>query len=418
MTLLEYFLLCISKETYVKRKWILESFMLPVEGKEFSEELMPFVQDGQWVTTLNGTPVVINTPVDLDKPLLDIKEKITLGPEVMECITEEIKTTVGNAIFNAIAIEYPFKGKVPFMNGKVTGKKLDAMIVENLKNKTITAVEFKGPFHKAMGFLTVFSTIVVPAATPKSITGPTKALNEFKDKFLKENAGKLDDPAVIAKMDEGIVEILREHLEGDLSNRHLLKGKMFTTVLKKLYGSMGGSANLEDGSKVDLVANSLENGWEPEDLATVTNALRLGSLLRGKSTALGGYATKILSRAYANLEIKPGDCGTKIGLGITLSKEDYMDYVGRYKVGSKEPLAEGDLKALIGKPFYLRDPNACKEPDGNLCSVCLGDKIAGAKVGMASLMSSLGSQQLSISLAAFHANELTLQEYETEKRFV
>lgn len=407
--------LCLKMKSYEKRNWILASFGLPVEQTRKRDLYEPHVVDGKWVYLDDTGLVTLNEEVK-DEPLFDPDKTMTLVQGDLVNVTDTVKTTIGNVMFNAIVFVFPFGDRVPFYNKKVTGKYLDELIAGLLKSKVITAKERTGKFTVAMGYLTVFTQLLVPAATPKSLRAP-EGIEKLRDDFLRENADRMHTETAAAELDAILTKALREHLKGDPSLKHLLSSKSFATVRKMMYGSIGSAKALDDLNKVMYTGKSLKEGWGPEDMYEIANNLRTGSSLRGTETQQGGYTAKKLTRAYQNTKIIEDDCKSDIGMRLKITKANYELYVGRYLVGVKDPLDKAKLSSLIGKEVIMRDPNACKTTPPSFCVTCFGDGVGKSDVGLGSQMAGLGGQFLAIKLSLFHVNELKLEEFKPADRF-
>lgn len=415
----DYFTYAIKQDLLLSRSWILSSFMLPVENQKVEAD-HPLFKDGKCYVTINGEEQEIEDFVQ-DLPLLKADAVYTLEPNLIDNANEKIKTCYGNVMFNFLCLAYPFGNRVTYINDRVNGKKLDNIIANGLKSGLIKPSEFTGKFMPAMGFITVFTQVLVPAATEKYIF-ITEKLKETRDILIKKHGKDLHRPEVAAIVDGELTKVLKEHLKGDDAERHALKAKVYGTVLKKQYGSMGGVAKLDNPSEVQYMGASLMEGWDAnnkEEFAAMVNGLRSGSFDRGAETALGGAAAKTLSRMFQNSKLSEHDCNSKFGMRLKVMEIDYKEYVGRYLVSDpKTPLTEAKLKASIGKFITIRDPQACKSKNGNLCGVCLGNTVESSGIGLTSQASAVGSTFLSISLAKFHAKELVLQEYDFTERLM
>lgn len=298
-----------------------------------------------------------------------------------------------------------FQNPIPYQQGKLNGKKVDKLIADLAEKKQISVEEYRRNFIRACGYLTVFTQLRITAATPKSISPSKKAL-AVRDKLLRENKGNLEDPAVLAKIDQQVAAADREDLAGDPSEPFFRKGKQIDTVRKKLYHIQGGVPRLDDPSRMELMPNSLDEGMTPENMPAAVNNLRSGSYGRAKDTALGGEAAKFATRAYQNVRISSDDCGTKVGEQMFIQENHVGELSGMYLVGDDQPLDEKKIKALIGKSVYLRVPAACKENNRNYCVRCIGHRIADSGIGVGPLMNQIGNVFMSVSLAAFHGSSL------------
>lgn len=402
----EYFLMAMKKELFGNRTWCLRAMGLPTNLREIKEDYH-LNSDGLTWYFFNDEGEKVNiTGVDAKKPFIQRKnDKLTLEAGDLPNVTEKIETAYTQALINMILFVWPFKEPLPYVQGRFNGKAVDKIIADRAEKKTISVEEYRRNFVRACGYLTTFTQLAVTAATEKSISPSKEALKE-RDRLLKKHADELDDPAVLALIDQRVAAVDREYLKGDDSEQFFLKGKQIDTVRKKLFHIQGGVPRLDDPSRMEIMPNSLDEGMTPENMPAAVNNLRSGSYGRAKDTALGGEAAKFATRAYQNVRISSEDCGTKIGEQIFIESDHVGKLSGMYLVGDDQPLDEKRIKSLIGKSVYLRVPAACKENNRNYCVRCIGHRIADSGIGVGPLMNQIGNVFMSVSLAAFHGSSL------------
>lgn len=403
----DFFVACVARELYMSRRWILRSMGLPIGMKHASPEdiYVPTSDGNEWFFYNEQGDKVKIDDADPKKPLFELTEKVTLNAGDLPNIKSTIATAYSQALINVICFCWPFTTPIDYQTGPINGKRVDKLIAGLAEQKLIPVDEYRRNFYKAMGYITVFTQLAVTAATPKSITPSPEALKK-RDELLKEFADQLDDPAVLAMIDQTISAIDREYIKGDPSERFFLKAKQIDTVRKKLFHIQGGVPRLDDPSRMELLPNSLSEGMTPENMPAAVNNLRSGSYGRAKDTALGGEAAKFATRAYQNVRISSDDCGTVVGESIFITSDHIEKLTGMYLVGESEPLTEERIRKLVGKFIYLRTPATCKEPQRNYCAKCIGDRIANAGIGVGAMMNQIGNVFMSVSLAAFHGSSL------------
>lgn len=403
----DFFVHCIEREKYLSRVWILRSMSLPIRmtNKPPSEIYMPNNDGSKWFFYDEQGDEVVIEDADASKPLFELTEKVTLEEGDLPNIKQTTPTAYSQALINVILFCWPFTDPIEYQTGPISGKKVDKIIADLAEKKLIPVDEYRRNFHKAMGFITVFTQLAVTAATPKSITPSPEAL-KARDELLEKYKDQLDDPAVLALIDQTISQIDREYIKGDPSERFFLKAKQIDTVRKKLFHIQGGVPRLDDPSRMELLPNSLSEGMTPENMPAAVNNLRSGSYGRAKDTALGGEAAKFATRAYQNVRISSDDCGSMVGESIFVTTDHIDKLTGMYIAGEDEALTEDRLKKLVGKFIYLRTPATCKEPQRNYCARCIGQRIANAGIGVGAMMNQIGNVFMSVSLAAFHGSSL------------
>lgn len=402
----DYFIKAMALQLYVDRSWIIRTMGVIVEPfkderpwhPNFDGESFSVYDDSGTLQTLTGF-----TP---GSPLFTRDESVIFEAGDLPNITEQTKTAYSTAIINMIIFVWPFTKPLAYMAERFNGKRLDKRIVAGLQDGSISVDEYVKRFTQAMGRLTAFTQIAVTAATPRSIRPSARAI-AMRDKLLSEaTPEQLQDPVYLALIDETVTAIDIEDLSDDESAKFFLKGKAYATVRKKMFTIQGGLAKLEDPSKMDLLPTSLEEGIRPEDLPAAINNLRSGSYGRAKDTALGGEAAKFANRVFQNLRIASPDCGSRVGLPVLLTENNYDGYIGRYLVGSDKPLTSSELKKLVNKEVILRDPNGCKETDRNFCARCMGDRVSNSEVGLGAQYGAVGNVFMAVALASFHGGSL------------
>lgn len=168
---------------------------------------------------------------------------------------------------------------------------------------------------------------------------------------------------------------------------------------------------------VELVKNSLYEGWDPKNFAAMNNSLRLGSYSRGAETMLGGVEVKWMQRASSNLNVIKEDCGTKLGKVLTVKESDIKDVVGFTIFDKDESIYIEDKEqagTYLGKTIMVRTPMYCAGKKTDFCTFCLGKRLSTTPTALSSAVSAYGSEFLSISLANAHAKALELAEMDLE----
>jgi hypothetical protein len=234
---------------------------------------------------------------------------------------------------------------------------------------------------------------------------------EYRNKLLEENKGRLEDPAVIAGIDAKLVQYDKDYLANDDSMDFLIKDKSFKVVRKRLFGMHGAEAGFNEDGKIELIDNSLDEGWNPLKFPAINNNSRVGSYNRGFQTQLGGEAFKWLLRASANINITENDCGTKLGIPKIVLNDNLDWFVGHSIVHNNKLVfisSEDDIKPYIGKEVIVRSPMFCKLPKTDYCQVCAGKKLSANPEAASMAVSDYGSAFLGLFMAAMHGKELAV----------
>lgn len=159
-----------------------------------------------------------------------------------------------------------------------------------------------------------------------------------------------------------------------------------------------------------MIENSLSEGWDIEKLPAMIDSMRDGSYNRGLMTALGGESVKFLFRIFATTRITEEDCGSKLGLPVTLTDENVKRYIGNtiiLKDKTQVKLDNTNMKNFIGQSVMVRSPGMCRVGSSNFCMTCLGEQLRGSENSLPALASEVGSKMLSIFMAKMHGTALT-----------
>ena len=408
---LDYLLWGIHNDKHLQRGWLLAIFgILPAEtplklfttvGIRVSQEVMQVEMNGV-------TKDIAGYDWQVGTPLFNRDDKIQIKAGDLRSVYKDITTTYGLLIINALIIEYPYAGKVEYLNEEITPKLINAVAYNALIREDVT-IDMHLRLENGLSFITALSQTGVPSATRKSVT-INPAIAELKPGLLKEYADKLHDPAAVAELQSKIAALDKAYLKGDASERFFIKGKSAMSRLRTS-GMFGAEADIQDESKIKVMTNSLAEGWTVKDIPMMANAIRGGSFARGASTALGGVAVKETARVFQNYTISTTDCHTDRGIPLLINAENFLNFKGRYLVGNDAPLTDTDLTRLSGKYINLRSPAFCKAEGTAICYKCFGDIVANSGVGVNALMMTTTSNFLNIFMGAMHSSILTTYKY-------
>lgn len=338
-----------------------------------------------------------------DTQLLSESSEITLTPGDLPNVTTTVKTTIGVALANVLFLTHAFNDKIPYLTGELTYKKIEGIIIDGINSKLITVPELK-VFLRAASWSTGIMPLFVASTSPQSVVGNPKTRG-LRNKFIKDNKDTIDTPLTLAKLDTLVSDLEKEHIKGDVTETFYKSNKSYDVTRKRMYGVFGGETRLDDPTKMDLVTNSLEEGWDVEQLTPMFNALRMGSYYRGAETALGGADFKDLIRMFQNYKIVNGDCGVSFGKSVLVTEENIPLLDGRYDL-TATAVSGKDLQNQVGKRVMLRSPLTCQQAGQAYCSTCCGDNLSRSPTTLGMLAANLGAAFLSLFLAAMHGRSL------------
>lgn len=418
----EYFLAALHAGAYKHKDWILNAFSI-TDATQSHHSDIPYLlyrdDKGNYVFKHQGKEEILEG-TNLNDPPFSFHEKVELKKGDLPNVGKPIHTTYGNMLFNAIAVIYPFGDKVPYMEGRVSVKEIEKIIMAKLtdhptKPDDITVAEYL-KFGEAMYSLVGLTQLCVPSATPKTMTADPK-MAELKAKLLAENKGHLDDPVVIAKIEKALVDMDKAWIKGDPAEGFYVKDKSYSIIRKQLFGMYGAEDPFGTGVTVNLVEKSLNDGWDINNLPMLISTLREGSFMRGHQTELGGAIAKEINRYCTNSSISEEDCGAKIGLPTLITKENKKDYLNNYIfVNGKEILTdESNINSLVGKTVDVRSPIYCQTKGIDYCRHCSGKEISETPNAIGSYIADIGQAFLLTSMKAMHGRVLATNPWSLDE---
>lgn len=423
----DYFIQALKAGAYRWKAWVLTVFAvtnLPTELDSTKGDSHPFqlyTRDGKFffINPETGLEQEILNAVT-SEPLLYADEEIHLKAGDLPNLDKDLVTSVGNTLFNAIVICYPFGNKIPFKDGKQKLGALEQEIVKRLVDNgdpraeqgMITVSELQ-KYIKAALNVAGYANLFAPSVTATSLR-PAPGYLELRAKLLEQYKDQLHDPAIVAKIGDELEKLDREYIANDPEGGFYQKDKSFAIVRKKMLYMHGVEWNF-DGSGITFIPSSLNDGWDIRNLPAMSNSLRDGSYNRGALTALGGEATKTIFRIMAGTVVSEDDCGSTLGLPVLI--QEPMKYVGNTVIwnGHQIKVTEQNANELLGQSVLLRDPGYCKTADNNYCRTCMGDFIIGKEGAIPSICGEVGSQLLSMFMARAHAVALKTAKYDFNK---
>ena len=328
----------------------------------------------------------------------------------------QVVTDIGKFFANMLILANPFGDLIPYINGPFDLGDIDSKVASLILEGKATRDMYNTYMNN--GYWYGFDgTIATQALSEKSLsTDPN--LPKRRKELLEKYKDQLGDPAVALKIEKELIEMDKQYLKGDSSEPFyaVTAGKSFGEARKKMYGIFGlGVAFGQGKGKYDFTAHSLEDGWEPKDLAVIANDIRRGSYGRGIETAKGGEQTKLILRMFQEVKMEEGDCGTTKGLKVLLTNDNKKLFIGRYLV--KGPLlTEQNINSYIGQTIEIRSPMFCKGK--NYCSKCCGDffsKLGTENIGMQAL--TVCATFTSIAMKTMHASSLKTVKLKNIERF-
>lgn len=406
----DFFIKAIKAKAFQRRSWILSLFSLYQPGKDLPPYLVQ--RDGASVFFIDpdSNQRVTLDVKDASLPLLSPLDPITIKPGDLANVNSVMTVSYGNVLFNAITLADVFGDVIPFQTGRVKAKSVEAIMAPMLRDGRITPKQ-RVRFSDAVAYLGGLTQVTVPSVSAQSLTGHPDR-HKLKKELFEKYADSLDDPATIAKIDKEFEKMDREWIAKSPSAGFYIKDKSFKITRKRMYYMLGAEQS-RYSKKLHLVANSLAEGINIEDLPAVLTTQRLGAFSRGANTALGGEAVKFYLRAFQNTYIDREDCGTKLGATYRVNARTASRFVDLYEIvnGKTQLIDEARSKELIGKTVTVRSPFYCRSEQSALCFKCMGEVNRYNEKALAEMASDIGSTILGISMSLAHGNALEIVDY-------
>lgn len=427
----DYFIEALNNEASLERDWVLSCFSVtdyPLMEEVSLQDCYPYQllkskkddsllyyvkKEKDGVETLTG--YVVN------QPLFAFSDNLELTIGELTNVDRDIKTTYGNALVNSVVVIYPFKDKIPFITGKFDGDVIISIVVKNLKDTPTDDEERDSKaFYidevekcaNAATYMEAFSLISVPTTSEKTMVA-NPAVSKLRDELLNKHKHELDNPAVIANIQEQMVKLDKESFKGDKATGFYLSGKAYNIVRMRKFGMMGLIGGIGD-VKPSLVTASLAEGWDKTKINSYIDDIRAGSYARGKTTAISGYGVKLVNSVFQSVTIEEKDCGVKKGNRVKVTEHNYGSFVGRYMVAeSGKPISiTSDLaRSLIGKTISVRTPMLCKTKPPAFCATCAGDSISMLPKSVHITASDINSIYMNLAMKSMHGKSLSTAKY-------
>lgn len=385
-----------------------------LEGRDPSETNGVIVTMGDGFGFMHEGEVVGIQPNRINKHVpFDIYDKLLIGPKDIVNWTSPTKgeTTIGRFLLNYFLLASVFGDAISYVNDQWNTKSIEKDIATGIMNDSISVSQYRKYIDHGY-FISHFAELCVPTVTEKSFTTDPN-IAKRKEELLEQYKDQLDDPIIIEKIESELIAMDKAWLKDDpAAGFHDANAKKSYGIhRKKMFITVGGIESFDtDGASYNFINNSLDEGWDANDLDVIANETRKGSYNRGAETQKGGAQTKYILRVFQDVSITADDCGTTSTVKHTITTANAKNYVGRtIRVGTKFiELDENSVKSYIGKQVNLRSPMACKTLDG-LCHVCSGKKFGQSGIdAIGTRAIGISSKFMMASMKAFHGKVISV----------
>lgn len=414
----DYFLYALQNDYYRHKRWVMSCFSVTASRKD-NDPYEVYHQEKQTFVFINNEKVILDDAISHES-LFSFKDSLTIKQGELANVVEDVNTTYGIALINAMVIIYSFGNKVPYINGEIKAGALEKYIEERLIDNPkegqedpskIYVSEYK-KFVDAMFSLVGYSQLCVPTTTEKSLMTDPR-IPEVRKQLLEKYKDKLNDPATIAEIEKVLIQMDKDWLKGDPAEGFLIADKHYSIVRKKLYLMHGIEKGFKDDGEIEVIEGSLNEGWDITKLPSMVNSQREGTFNRGAQTALGGEAAKFLGRVFQNAVIAEDDCGSTLGWERLITQRNKGDFEGLYRIVNNgiENLTKESLEGFVGKTITVRSPMFCKTSGASFCAKCMGDKISISPTSLTMHAISVGSQIMYAMMKSMHGKKLETEEF-------
>lgn len=426
MKKIDYLFAALNAGAFKNKSWVLSVFSV-TEAPDTKYPYAIYRTDKNTVFIDPNDPEQLITIDDAksQEPLFAFTDRIDITPELVPNCKQKMNVRVGNLFFNYYVMLYSLGTRFDFLAGAITPGYVQGLIRPLMSDyptdgkerdpKLVYPDDYR-KFNKAIFGISGFTQLCVPSTTRRMLqTHP--GIPKLRAELLEKNKDRLWDPAVIAKMEDELIALDREWMEGDPDGGvgfFVNENRSFGVMRKRMHVMHGAEMGFQEGTKATLVVNSLAEGWDIDKMPVMVNSLREGSYNRGRDTALGGEAVKFLGRVFQNTAIVEEDCGSTLGWEKEFTEQNHRNFSGFYRVTPQGSvlMTEEYTKSQIGKKIVVRSPMLCKTPKTGFCKHCMGEPNAINPMALGLLAADLGSQLMYIFMGAMHGKALKVAPYD------
>lgn len=374
------------------------------------------------VKIANNSTILYKIHDQIDTPIMDIYDEFELKKGMISNFTQDepIITTYGRFILNFYILAKPFNNKIPYINDIFKYKSIQNDIARKILNKEISREEYD-KYMNNIYFIGSFTELSVPAFTEKALTTSPEIIQR-RDELFKKYKNQLDDPIIIAKIEDELISMDKAYLSDDPASGWIISSKEYDNARKKMFITSGvAEAFSDDSNEFTFIPGALNEAMDFTKLPAIANDIRRGSYMRGKETAKGGEETKFVLRIFQNVAITEDDCKTIDGIKVTLYPKDFVDYEGRTIIsstGEQILLTQENFSEFVGIPVILRSPMQCKAKSG-FCYTCFGNRyrqLEYKSVGMRAV--NVSSTLMQTAMKAMHKSKVSTVQIDNLDDFV
>lgn len=418
MDINNFFISAIRDHAHYHRAWVIRVFGVALDdpNKPPTKEWEPIRTSADVQVKLPNGAIEKLEGVVLGQPIMGPHTIVYVPKNFFSLWPEGGYTTAGNLFYNATAI-WPVVGKnIPYQNGKVDERKIEAYFQSMVadppnpedRDPNLIYVSDWLKYGQAIKYLEEASPLFVWTMSRNSIV-PNKEVLARKQELITqaEANGTITDPVTQTKIIKELEDLDKKMLAKEPGANFMLAGKS-VIARRKLTIMYGAEQGLDVSKKPHLITQSLHDGLRPEHMTDVMNVSRAGSFDRGSETMLGGVEAKWGDRGMMGSSVQDEDCGTTLGYTYLVTPDDVKNTVNRYLVLPDNSLkliaTQAEAIALVGQIIKVRSPNRCLAgPSTRWCKFCLGANLSANTKAIGLAVSAYGSGFLQLFLQSMHA---------------
>lgn len=423
MDKLTYLLTAFNHRAYTKKAFLISILSIVNPSSDAALATIPYALRRDWdndqvyfIDPVSNEKIVIEN-ARCNEALFYKKEIIDIEPNQSNHVPQGVTTTFGRFLTNVVVIHEAFKGQVGYINERIDGKRLKAIIAERMidtPQEGEPTPEGKSPVGhclkvtQQLDYLVGLNPIIVKASSSDAFTIHPELI-ALRDELLNQldKEGKLGDPIAVA----GVIDLLVEKdvkLQYNGPSADLYISRAFVSNnRKKMFLLFDFIPNFHTG-KYELLRKSLNEGWELSQYTAYVNTAIEGTYSRSVSVALAGADVKTVILLTGKMNAIKGDCGSQRTEQVVINERNFRQWVGSYYLNGQTLalIDKNDFDTLNEKRIGIRVPQYCKQPGNNLCSTCLGTRLGGSKDRVSPEVSLMLSKFFLLSMKKIHSSEL------------
>lgn len=355
--------------------------MISEKQKKELLSLKPEEMSVTLITRLFGkTSKIEDGKMIIIEPVYNVRDKMHL--DAGEYINKEaIDTTVGKFLFNKLMVEGMIEDIIPngYFNEVVNGKgigKIQDYISEGLMEGKIQIRPTLVKWLKNYEFYSMKCVTIFSPSYSEGLLRKNPAVEKEKERLIKNT--EIKSAVDMTNIEDNLVKSAGEILKKDTGKTLFDSGARgsFDNDYKNMGLMVGPTAIPGSDGEFNFMKSNYIDGIQKKDLINAGNIVVNAEYPKAIGTREGGYLTKQFFAVYQSivLDDEGTDCGTKMGLKVTLTKNVISDYYYQNIIsgGKLVTLTPSNADQYIGKTVTMRSPMFCA--GDKICAACAGKR--------------------------------------------